>query len=121
MSAESVLAGCVLDVAGTLARFGGDRQLFAEMATFFFEDAPRLYSELREAAERRDAAAIRMSAHGLKGLVSGCGGVRTANAAQKVETAGQENHLSNIESLVETLGEELKLLTQALEAYRARV
>ena len=119
MNAEGVSAGCVLDVAGTLARFGGDRQLFAEMATFFFEDAPRLYSGLREAVQKRDAVEIRMSAHALKGLVAGCGGVRTANAAQKVETAGQENNLSNIEPLVETLGDELKLLTQALEAYRA--
>jgi HPt (histidine-containing phosphotransfer) domain-containing protein len=121
MSAESVSAGCVLDVAGTLARFGGDRQLFVEMAGFFFEDAPRLYSELREAVERRDAVNIRMSAHALKGLVAGCGGVRTANAAQKVETAGQENDLTTIEPLVETLGEELELMRQALEAYRARV
>ena len=119
MNAEGVSAGCVLDVAGTLARFGGDRQLFAEMATFFFEDAPRLYSALRQAVQKRDAVDIRMSAHALKGLVAGCGGVRTANAAQKVETAGQENNLSNIEPLVETLGDELKLLTQALEAYRA--
>ncbi len=119
MNAEGVSAGCVLDVAGTLARFGGDRQLLAEMATFFFEDAPRLYSKLREAVQKRDAVDIRMNAHALKGLVAGCGGVRTANAAQKVETAGQENNLSNIEPLIEILGDELKLLTQALEAYRA--
>jgi HPt (histidine-containing phosphotransfer) domain-containing protein len=117
MNVESASAGCVLDIAGTLARLGGDRQLFSEMAAFFFEDAPRLYFELRAAVQRRDAADIRMSAHALKGLVAGCGGVRTANAAQKVETAGQENNLNNIEPLVETLGDELELLTQALEAY----
>ena len=56
---------------------------------------------------------IRMSAHALKGLVAGCGGVRAASAAQKVETAGHENDLSNIEPLVESLGEELELLRQA--------
>jgi len=89
------------------------------MAAFFFDDAPRLYSELRAAVERHDAADVRMSAHALKGLVAGCGGVRTANAAQKVETAGQEDNLNNIEPLVENLGDELELLTQALEAYRA--
>jgi HPt (histidine-containing phosphotransfer) domain-containing protein len=119
MSAESASAGCVLDVAGTLARFGGDQQLFLDMAAFFFEDAPRLYSELREAVQKRDAVNIRMRAHALKGLVAGCGGVRTANAAQKVETAGQENNLSSIDPLVESLGEELELLSEALEAYRA--
>jgi two-component system, sensor histidine kinase and response regulator len=119
MTPESVSTGCVLDVAGALARFGGDKELFVEMAGFFFEDAPRLYSELREAAERSDAPSVRMSAHALKGLVAGCGGVRTANAAQKAETAGQQGDLQNISSLVDTVGDELELLMQALEAYRA--
>jgi HPt (histidine-containing phosphotransfer) domain-containing protein len=118
MTAESVTAGCVLDADGALARLGGDRQLFADMAGFFYEDAPRLYVELREAVKLRDAADIRMSAHALKGLVAGCGGIRAASAAQKVETAGHENDLTNIAPLVELLGEELELLRQALLAYR---
>jgi HPt (histidine-containing phosphotransfer) domain-containing protein len=117
MTAESVTAGCVLDATGALARLGGDKQLFADMAGFFYEDAPRLYSELREGVQQRNAAGIRMSAHALKGLVAGCGGVRTATVAQKVETAAHENDLSNIESLVESLGEELERLRQALQEY----
>jgi two-component system, sensor histidine kinase and response regulator len=117
MTAESVTAGCVLDAASALARLGGDKQLFADMAGFFYEDAPRLYSELRGAVRQRNAADIRMSAHALKGLVAGCGGVRAASAAQKVETAGHENDLSNIESLFESLGEELEQLRQALQGY----
>ena len=117
MSTESVPAGCILDVAGTLARFGGDRELFVEMAGFFYEDAPRLYSELREATAKRNAAGIRMSAHALKGLMAGCGGVRAANAAQKAETAGLESDLANIDALVASVGEELELLTQALQLY----
>jgi HPt (histidine-containing phosphotransfer) domain-containing protein len=118
MSSESVPAGCVLDVAGTLARFGGDQALFLEMAGFLFEDAPRLHSQLREAVQKQNAASIRMSAHALKGLMAGCGGVRAANAAQKVETAGQNGDLRNIQAQVELLGEELELLMQALQAYR---
>ena len=118
MTAESVTAGCVLDAAGALARLGGDKQLFADMAGFFYEDAPRLYSDLREAVHQRNAANIRMSAHALKGLVAGCGGVRAASAAQKVETAAHENDLSNIEALFGSLGEELEQLRQALQAHR---
>jgi HPt (histidine-containing phosphotransfer) domain-containing protein len=117
MTADSVTAGCVLDAASALARLGGDKQLFADMAGFFFEDAPRLYLELREATQQRNASAIRMSAHALKGLVAGCGGVRAASAAQKVETAGQENDLGNVTSLVDALGEELNQLKQALQTY----
>jgi two-component system, sensor histidine kinase and response regulator len=119
MTAESVTAGCVLDADGALARLGGDKQLFADMAGFFYEDAPRLYVELRDAAHQQNAAAVRMSAHALKGLVAGCGGVRAASAAQKAETAGHENDLSKIGPLVESLGEELEMLRQALLAYRA--
>ena len=119
MTAESATAGCVLDAAGALGRLGGDRQLFADMVGFFFEDAPRLFSDLGEAALQQNASAVRMCAHALKGLVAGCGGVRAASAAQKVETAGQENDLSKIAPLVEALGGELELLKQALQPYRA--
>jgi HPt (histidine-containing phosphotransfer) domain-containing protein len=107
-----------LDVDGTLARFGGDYELFVEMAGFFLEDAPMLYSELCDAARSGDAARVRMKAHALKGLVAGCGGVRAANAAQKVETAGEESDLSRISGLIEALGDELELLKQAHLAYR---
>jgi HPt (histidine-containing phosphotransfer) domain-containing protein len=113
MKAESVPSERILDVEGTLARFGGDYELFREMAGFFLEDAPILYDELCDAARSGNAAAVRMKAHALKGLVVGCGGVRTANVAQKVETAGEEGDLSRIPELVEALGEELKLLKQA--------
>jgi HPt (histidine-containing phosphotransfer) domain-containing protein len=118
MKVESVPTGCVLDVEGTLARFGGDYQLFVEMAGFFLEDAPLLYADLCDAARNGDATRVRMKAHALKGLVAGCGGVRAASAAQKVETAGEEGDLSRISELVALLGDELELLKQAHQAYR---
>jgi len=117
MSVESLPAGCVLDVAGSLARLGDDRELFLELVGFYREDAPRLYSDLRDAVKEKNAQAIRMQAHALKGLVAGCGGVRAANAAQKVETAGQDGDLKHIASLVDTLGDEMHLLKQALFDY----
>lgn len=119
MAVESVPAGCVLDASGALARLGGDRGLFVEMAGFFFEDAPVLFADLRRAVDGKDSPAIRMTAHALKGLVAGCGGVRAANAAQKVENAGQEANLTNITPLVDSLGEELDRLKQALLVYCA--
>jgi hypothetical protein len=99
MKVESIPTGCVLDVEGTLARFGGDYELFVEMAGFFLEDAPLLFSDLCDAARNGDAARVRMKAHA-------------------VETAGEEGDLSRISELVETLGDELELLKQAHLAYR---
>ena len=60
MKVESVPTGCILDVEGTLARFGGDSELFVEMAGFFLEDAPVLYSDLCDAAKSDNASAVRM-------------------------------------------------------------
>ena len=114
---DSVSAGSVLDADAALARLGGDRQLFSEMVGFYYEDAPQLMDKLRRAAGEQDPAGVRMSAHALKGLVAGCGGVRATNAAQKVETAGQDADLKNISALVDSLNAELQLLTQALRAY----
>jgi HPt (histidine-containing phosphotransfer) domain-containing protein len=118
MSVESLPSECVFDVAGTLARFGGDRELFLEMTGFFLEDAPCLFAELREAVSAQDATAIRMKAHALKGLVAGCGGVRAASAAQRVETAGQMADLADIGALTDNLEDELEQLTQAVLDYR---
>ena len=92
-------------------------QLYAELIGFVQEDAPILLSELQHAIDLENASAVRMKAHALKGLVAGCGGVRAANAAQKVETAGEHGDLAEISPLVDSLREELELLTDALRDY----
>jgi HPt (histidine-containing phosphotransfer) domain-containing protein len=58
-----------------------------------------------------------LKAHALKGLVASCGGVRAASAAHKLEAAGADNDHSQTCSLVESLGEELERLIQALRRY----
>jgi HPt (histidine-containing phosphotransfer) domain-containing protein len=108
----------VLDVEGTLTRFGGDRQLFREIITFFLEDAPPLMQELGRAAKASNAQQIRTTAHSLKGLVAGCGGIRAAQAAQRVEHAADAAELKNIAALIDTLEREIDLLTQAAVVYR---
>jgi two-component system, sensor histidine kinase and response regulator len=119
MSVRSEPAGSVLDSVQALARLGGDGQLYAELIGFVLEDAPLLLSELQDAMDDGNATAVRMKAHALKGLVAGCGGVRAANAAQKVETAGEQGELSEISPIVESLRDELELLIHALRDYSA--
>lgn len=113
MNFESLPAGAILDVEGTLSRFGGDRQLFREIIEFFLEDSPPLLSELRRAVEASNSQAVRSTAHALKGLAAGCGGVRAANAAQRVENAGAEGDLEDIDALVDALEGEIELLRRA--------
>jgi HPt (histidine-containing phosphotransfer) domain-containing protein len=112
-------SAAVLDVEGTLARFEGDQQLFRDIIGFFLEDAPPLLGELRRAAEVEQAQAVRSTAHALKGLVAGCGGVRAAEAAQRVENAGQQGNLNGIDELIDTLDQEVELLRRAANEYLA--
>jgi HPt (histidine-containing phosphotransfer) domain-containing protein len=119
MNLEILPSGALLDVAGTLARFGGDQQLFHEIIEFFLEDAPPLLAELKRAAEIPHPPAVRSTAHALKGLVAGCGGVRAAQAAQRVEHAAQVGDLQNLSALVDALEHELELMRRAVAAYRA--
>lgn len=118
MGVDGIPSESVLDIEGTLVRLGGDKKLFAELAGYLLEDTPRLFNDLRNAVTAKDAVAVRMSAHALKGLVAGCGGTRAAIAAQALESAGAAFDLSQAAILVETLKTELEFLTRALEAYR---
>lgn len=118
MATKSMSPAPVLDVEATLARFGGDQDLFAEMAGYLIEDAPRLFSDLSAAVAVKNAEAVRTNAHALKGLVAGCGGTRAASVAQSLEDAGQASDLSRANVLVESLNAELDLLFRALEPYR---
>lgn len=107
----------ILDVDGTLARFGGDRKLFEDIMGFFVEDAPPLLDELRSAVTAEDSTSIRAKAHALKGLAAGCGGIRAAQAAQRVENAGVDSDLENIDSLMESLEVEFEQLRRAIAAH----
>lgn len=117
MAVESSTPEPVLDIEGTLARFGGDKDLFVEMSGILLEDAPRLFAELRGAVLANDAVAVRAHAHALKGLLAGCGGVRAARAAQSLEDAGNEHKLADSSAMLQSFETEFELLTSALSNY----
>jgi HPt (histidine-containing phosphotransfer) domain-containing protein len=119
MSVDSVGSDPVLDIDGTLARFGGDKELFVEMSGILLEDSPRLVNDLRHAVATNDARAVRNHAHALKGLLLGCGGVRAGRVAQALENAGQSGELRDAASLFESLEQEFEQLTRAIQEYRA--
>ncbi len=119
MSANGRSAAPVLDVEATLARLGGDADLFAELTGFLLHDLPPLFEKLRSAVAAGDAASVRQKAHAMKGLIAGCGGTRATHVAQAVENAGQEGDVAQAASLIEQLDTELDALTRALQDYRS--
>jgi len=119
MAVETTASAPVLDIDGTLARFGGDKNLFIDMSSILLEDSPRLIADLERAVLAKDAVAVRASAHAVKGLLAGCGGVRAARVAQSLEDAGLAGDLSKAPALVETLQKEFAQLDAALKEYRS--
>lgn len=118
MAIHSAKVEPVLDIKGTLARFGGDNDLFIEMSGILLEDAPKLLADLGEAVGANNAYDVRMRAHALKGLLLGCGGVRSAHVAQSLENAGQSEDLKQAAPLFAALSTEFAELIRALQQYR---
>lgn len=117
MGSDEFPSGPILDHDAALARLGGDRDLYSEMAGFMLEDVPPLVEELRDAISVGNAKQVREKAHALKGLVAGTGGARCAKAAQALENAGESGDLSRAKSLLQTLDDELNELNAALRAF----
>jgi HPt (histidine-containing phosphotransfer) domain-containing protein len=117
MGVDGAVGADVLDVAGTLYRFGGDADLFREMASIVLADAPNIEQALSASVAASNAQAIRMEAHSIKGLVLGCGGIRAARAAQKLEDAGRDENLNNISAHFSEFKTELRHFLDALRAY----
>jgi len=106
----------VLDLGGALSRLGGDQALYADMVQFLWEDAPSFLKQLQAGIAARDAGAVQRAAHSLKGLIANCGGVRAAEAAQRLENAGAAGDLVDAAHLIEPLRQEMDVLKQALNA-----
>jgi HPt (histidine-containing phosphotransfer) domain-containing protein len=118
MRVHSMTSSPVLDVEGALRRLGGDKQLFIELMGFVLEDVPPALNSLRHAVASKDAPSIRGTAHALKGLVASCGGVRAAEVAQAIESAGQQGNVDDASRSLASLEAELEALARALREYR---
>jgi len=118
MNVETATSAAILDVDGTLARFGGDRELFFELISILVDDAPALFNELHAAVTAGKTVDVEHKAHALKGLLLNCGGVRAATVAQQLEDAAHNRRVTNGADMVDTLAAELDLLIEAIRGYR---
>jgi HPt (histidine-containing phosphotransfer) domain-containing protein len=93
----------------------GDRELLREVANLFFEDTPRLLTEVRNAIQRGDGKALERSAHTLKGSVSNFGARTASEAAFSLEQMGRNGDFARASEAFAQLERQLNLLVPALE------
>ena len=105
------------DREAALARLGGDEALLRDAVQAFLEDCPRLVGQLREAVERRDAAAVKAAAHAIKGTVAIFSAHPTHEAAARLERLGSQGQLAGIEAGAQHLEAELERFKKAAAAF----
>ena len=83
----------VVDRGAALARLDGDRRLLGELVRIFRADTPAMMAAIRQAVAGKNADAVRLAAHALKGSLAAVGATRAFEAARRLETIGREDDL----------------------------
>ncbi|MCE9548544.1 MAG: Hpt domain-containing protein [Planctomycetia bacterium] len=109
----------LIDRDATLARLGGDEQLFNELVGFFLEDEPGLLRDLTEAVERQDFDAAERAGHSLKGLAANLGATAAARAGHEVEASAREKDSARLALAAKGAIPEFARVVEALKQFQA--
>ena len=108
----------LLDKDEALRRLGGDRELLRELADVLFDAYPVQLSELRDAITRRDRAAVRLTAHTLKGELANFGARTASAAAWRLESEPDTSDWREIEQWFAALEREIEHVRPSLQSLR---
>jgi HPt (histidine-containing phosphotransfer) domain-containing protein len=103
----------VFDEPSALRRTGDDRQLLKQLVALYRADAPATVREIARALAARDAEALRVAAHTLKGSVATVGGASARQAAATLENFGKTGNLHGADAALAVLRTELSKLDRA--------
>ena len=109
----------VFDERAALGHTGGDRKLLKEIIGLFRTDYPSTMRSIERAISRRDAEALRASAHALKGSIATVGSPAGRQLAGELEDMGRTNQFSGGAEALTRLRDHLVRLDQAF--VRARL
>jgi PAS domain S-box-containing protein len=104
----------VVDEARLLERVGGNRKALADLVRIFRADWPKQVARLREAVGQDDAAALRASAHALKGSVANFAAPLATEAALRLQKMGEAGRLAGAAGALEHLEREVDAVLAAL-------
>ena len=104
----------VFDRADLLWRVEGDAELADEVVQIFLDEGPTMLDRVRKAAASGDAAAVRFTAHALKGAAANISAHNVSAAALRLEMMGREGQLAAVQQGVATLEAEIARLEDAL-------
>jgi two-component system sensor histidine kinase/response regulator len=104
-----------IDAAELLERVGGDYSFLAELTELFRKDYPRQLMTAREALSRQDSPAVEKASHALKGALANLAAGSASRMAQKLEANARSCDLTQADSALQQLEEELNRVMIQLE------
>ena len=104
----------IFDETSALAHTGGDRKLLKQIVGMFLTDSAILIRRIKRAVGRRDAEALRLSAHALKGSIATIGSPAGRDAAARLERMAKEKEFDQAPQACATLQGRLDLLEEEL-------
>ncbi|MEM8994479.1 MAG: Hpt domain-containing protein [Acidobacteriota bacterium] len=102
MSGDDLLDAATLETLAQLGERRG-RDLLGQLAALFSEQGPKSFATLRRAVADADTAAIRDTAHSLKGSYRSLGTLRLADLSAELESLGRRGVLDGVEALLDDL------------------
>lgn len=106
------------DFATSVARLGGDRDLFLDIIEIFLEDGPKYLEQAAQALTNKDLATLERAAHTLKGMSANFAAAAAVAAAYAVELHAREGRVENATACFPQLQSRIRELDGALREFR---
>ena len=98
-------------------RLSGDRELMADVIGVFLEDLPLRLAAIKEAVTARNAEALRVAAHALKGAAGNLSALGLFDAARVLERVGEESRMNAADAAWRQLSVEASNVIDALNRH----
>jgi two-component system, sensor histidine kinase and response regulator len=108
----------IFDERAALAYTGGDARLLQQVVAMFRSGSGPALKRIARALRARDAEALRMAAHSLKGAIASVGSAAGRQAAADLEDLAREGDFANATSAYETLRARIAQLEEAFVGAR---
>jgi CheY-like chemotaxis protein len=105
-----------IDYETALERLDGKHELFADLTSFFLDDAPDYLNSIRQGLTEANSGRVKIAAHSLKGLTSQLEALAARDAAWAVEEAAKAEDLERAAELLSELEACIEELTHTLRA-----
>jgi signal transduction histidine kinase/DNA-binding NarL/FixJ family response regulator len=118
-SAIEAASAPVFDPQELLNRVGGNPRAMRDIVRIFLEDAPRRMLAIRKALARRDAAALALAAHALRGSVAMLGAKDIAAMAGRIEALGRAGSIAEAGDIFKPFESKLSAFEKVLSGIAA--